>query len=387
MPSLPVKTDRWGQPPWEIDFTPARASLGREADFAIVGAGFTGLAAAASLRLQAPDKSVVVLEAERIGHGASGRTGGMVLAESAAGDLPGLGDVLGGLQGILAELSRASGVPIAEHAQLALPGAWEIARSSGLPESPISWNDSGTLRVVHEVPGGTLDPGKLVEGLARAAEKLGAMIIEDARVDHVLWGESGGELRFPGGKLRARKILFATNGLSLDLSGLATNSHPKLTLAAASAPVSDAEIAALGLRERKPFYTVDFPYLWGRVCGDNSIVWGAGLLGPAELDGVEQIDIAGEDASRMFAKLEGRIRHLRPGFASLSFTHRWGGPILFREDWTPVFSYHPASRQGVVLGAFAGHGVALSSYLGHWAAQAMLGRRDLPAWGHLLKSH
>ena len=111
MPSPRAKLDRWGQPPWQIDFTPAKQSLPPSVDFAIVGAGFTGLAAAASLRLHAPDKSVVVLEAGRIGHGASGRTGGMALAESAAGDLPGLGDVLAGLQQILAELSRASACP------------------------------------------------------------------------------------------------------------------------------------------------------------------------------------------------------------------------------------------------------------------------------------
>jgi len=33
-----------------------------------------------------------------------------------------------------------------------------------------------------------------------------------------------------------------------------------------------------------------------------------------------------------------------------------------------------------VLGAYSGHGVALSVYLGAWAAEALLGRRDLPAW-------
>jgi glycine/D-amino acid oxidase-like deaminating enzyme len=54
--------------------------------------GFTGLAAAAWLRLLAPEKSVAVLEAGRIGSGASGRTGGMILSRTAADDLPGLGD-------------------------------------------------------------------------------------------------------------------------------------------------------------------------------------------------------------------------------------------------------------------------------------------------------
>ena len=382
MSSPQAQLDRWGQTPWAIDFTPARHPLPRQADFVVIGAGFTGLAAAASLRMMAPDKSVVVLEAERIGHGASGRTGGMVLAESAAGELPGLGDVLGGLQTILAEVSRAADVPIIERAGLSLPGAWEIARSSGFPESPISWNDSGTLRVVNEVPGGTLHPGRMVEALARAAEKLGATVIENARVERVNWREKA-EILFAGGRISAGRVLLATNGLSLGLSGLAENTHPKLTLAAATAPVSDEEIAAIGLAQRKPFYTVDFPYLWGRVCADNSIVWGAGLVGPSDLGDVEQVDIASDEPARMFARLEQRIRNLRPGLESLAFTHRWGGPILFRDGWKPVSSQHPESREGIVLGAYAGHGVALSTYLGHWAAEAMLGRRELPSWGRI----
>ncbi len=383
MSSPQIQLDGWGQPPWEIDFTPSRHPLPHEADFAIIGGGFTGLAAAASLRLHAPGKYVVVFEAGRIGHGASGRTGGMVLAESAAGDLPGLGDVLGGLREILTELSRASGVPIVERSELSLPGAWEIARKQGRDISPIEWNDTGTLRVVNEVPGGTLNPGKMVESLTRAAEALGAVIVENARVDHVLWGESGGELRFTGGKIRARKILIATNAFSLEVSTMQGRAHPKLTLAAMTAPISDDKIAGLGLAQRKPFYTVDFPYLWGRVCPDNSIVWGAGLVTPPENGNVEQIDIAAGESARMFASLERRIRHLKPGFEDFKFTHLWGGPILFRDNWTPVFSHHPESADGIVLSAFAGHGVALSSYLGHWAAEAMLGRRELPKWGRI----
>ena len=49
------------------------------------------MAAAAWLRRLDPKLSVAVFEAGRIGHGASGRTGGMVLGETAAGDKPGLG--------------------------------------------------------------------------------------------------------------------------------------------------------------------------------------------------------------------------------------------------------------------------------------------------------
>jgi len=76
----PNPSPPWGFPPWTIDFNPPTQPLPRTVDIAIVGAGFTGLAAAAWLRLHDPRKSVAVLEAGSIGEGASGRTGSMALA-------------------------------------------------------------------------------------------------------------------------------------------------------------------------------------------------------------------------------------------------------------------------------------------------------------------
>jgi glycine/D-amino acid oxidase-like deaminating enzyme len=368
--------DNWGQPPWQIAFKPPPQSAPLEADFAIVGGGFTGLAAAAWLRHLAPLKSVVVLEAASIGAGASGRTGGMTLGETASGDKPGLGDVLAGFQNILRQLRV--------ECDLRLPGAWEIGRNGALPRSPIRWNDSGTLRVVKEVPGGTIDPGKLVSGLARAAHALGAHLCEHHFVERVDWAEIP-EIHFAGGRLRAPRILFATNALSLDLAGPDVGLHPRLTLAALTEPVTAQRLATIGLVERKPFYTVDMPYLWGRVRDDNSIVWGAGLVQSPDERDLDAVDIAAREPSRLFDTLERRVRGLHPALASIRFTHRWGGPILFRDSWTPIFSWHPrsatGSRNAIVLGAYAGHGVALSSYLGAWAAEALLGWRELPPWG------
>src|ERR1700757_4953427 len=77
-------------------------------------------------------------------------------------------------------------------------------------------------------------------------------------------GDGRGNIR----KLTAAKIVFATNALSLDVSGLRDGMHPRLTLAVLAKPVSEKVLAAIGLGERKPFYTVDFPYLWGRVRRD-----------------------------------------------------------------------------------------------------------------------
>src|SRR5262250_501502 len=164
----------WGETPWKIDFRAKTRRLPAHVDVAIVGGGFTGLTAAAMVKRLAPDKSVLLLEAESVGDGASGRTGGMVLAETAAGDLPGLGDVLGGYRRILRGLKIDS--------ELALPGAFELGRSGGLSQSLVSWDDSGELRVVKKVPGGTANPGRVVAGLARAAQDASVQIVEHAEL-------------------------------------------------------------------------------------------------------------------------------------------------------------------------------------------------------------
>ena len=76
----------WGLPPWHIELPPGRAALPERCDVAVVGAGFTGLAAAYTLAR--PGLAVVVFEARRLGAGASGRSGGIVLEGTSAGPLP-----------------------------------------------------------------------------------------------------------------------------------------------------------------------------------------------------------------------------------------------------------------------------------------------------------
>jgi glycine/D-amino acid oxidase-like deaminating enzyme len=362
---------QWGKPPWTVDFELAPRPLPREVDFAVIGGGFTGLAASAWLRHLIPQRSVALLEAGHIGAGASGHTGGMALAESSAGDLPGLGDVLGGLSSTLSELGI--------DCDLDLPGTWEIGRSGGSPGSPISWSDSGTLRVVQQVPGGTVDPGKLLGGLARAAQQLGVLIYENTRVDSISF-ETPLRLLISGKQLLAQCVLIATNAQSLELSGMAGRAEPKFTLAVATEALTPAQFELLGLASRKPFYTIDLPYLWGRVLRSNGVVFGSGLIHLDDWHDLAKIDIASGRAAELIANLELRVRRLDPALKSIEFTHSWGGPILIAEQWRPVFMRHPQSRHVIVLGAFAGQGVALSVYLGRWAAEAMLARRQLPNW-------
>jgi glycine/D-amino acid oxidase-like deaminating enzyme len=401
----------WGKTPWKIDFRAKVKKLPEHVDVAIVGGGFTGLTAAATLKRLAPGKTVLLLEAGRVGNGASGRTGGMVLAETAAGDLPGLGDVLKAYRRILREF----GVK----ADLILPGVWEVARGprsmDGKPvhamkRSPIEWSDLGTLRAVAKVPGGSVNPGKVVEGLARTATKAGAQIAENALVEKLEFKEKiklhvarggGGQRR---SVILAERVLLATNAGALQLAERLFNgrepAEPKLTFAIATTRVNKQQRAAIGMGSRRPFYTVDLPYLWGRQLPDGRLIFGSGLVpgwgeslrkeSPAKKaaefnegnlwNGLETVDVRKGEARERLESLERRVRGLHPVLAKVRVTHRWGGPILLTKEFMPVFRKHPRSDRVIVAGGYSGHGVALSVHLGKWAAEHLLGRRELPDW-------
>jgi glycine/D-amino acid oxidase-like deaminating enzyme len=363
-------------------------------DFAIVGGGFSGLSAAAWLRRLAPEKSVALFESASLGEGASGRTGGIALAETAAGPLPGLADVLAGYKKILRALRI--------DARLELPGVYEIGRSSPAKNSPISWSDSGTLQVVRCVPGGCVDPGKVTGGLARAAEKAGAHIFEQTHV-HAIDFKKPLRLRvrhkFRGRiqekQIYAERILLTTNAFSAELSGLRHATASRLTLALATAPLSAAQLKAIGLSSRRAFYTIDFPYLWGRLLESNGVIFGSGLVPmPKSFDvlnrasarsrdgssNLYRFDVRKGESAERLGWLEERVRNLHPALRSVRITHRWGGPILFTEKMRPIFRRHPRSEKVMILAGYNGHGVALSVYLGKWATEALLGRRALPHW-------
>jgi glycine/D-amino acid oxidase-like deaminating enzyme len=361
----------WGLTPWSIDFEPPACLLPETVDFAVVGGGFTGLSAAAVLRRLDPHKSVAVFEAESIGARSSGHTGGLTLAETAAGDLPGLGDVLAGFSTVLTNLDVTVDVM--------LQGVWELDRATENGDSPIRWSDSGQLRVAREVPGGTTNPGKLVSGLARAALRHGTLVFESARVDQIEFGEDL-ILHVRGSQIRAGRVLIATNSESLELSGLADRADPKFTLAVATDPLAGGKLEALGLASRKPFYTIDLPYLWGRLLEENQIIFGSGLISVDSWRDLTAVDIRSAEAFQLLARLKDRVTRLHPALAGIRFSHEWGGPILIADQWRPVFKHHFRSDRVIVLGAYSGHGVALSVYLGAWAAEALLGRRNLPNW-------
>ncbi len=367
-PRLP---DPWGEPPWHVTFVPPPAVVPAQVDVAVIGGGFTGLAAAGWLRHLSPQVSVAVFEAAHLGAGASGRTGGVVLDETAAGSLPGLGSILSDF-GQTLELFRID-------CGFEPTGAWEISHRRERPASPLEWNDDGPLRVAGDVPGGIVDPARLLDGLAHAAQASGALLFEQTPVRELQFGKPL-RVALDTAEVRADSVLVAVNGAGRRFSPYPESAQAAFTLALATAPLSDAQLAALSAQPLKPFYTVDLPYLWGRPLDGNCVIFGGGLVlleTPAALD---DVSITEGDAADLLGRLEQRVRGLVPALASVRVTHHWGGPILFAPGWRPLLCVHPQSPDILLLGGYSGQGVAQSVCLARWAVEALLGRRDLPAW-------
>jgi glycine/D-amino acid oxidase-like deaminating enzyme len=130
----------------------------------------------------------------------------------------------------------------------------------------------------------------------------------------------------------------------------------------------------------------------------NAVVFGAGLVpAPASFGALFRnpagsrsreasspnlfrFDVRKGEAADRLRWLESRVHNLHPALRSVRITHRWAGPILFTEGMRPIFRRHPQGENAIVLAGYNGHGVALSVYLGQWAAEALLDRRPLPRW-------
>jgi len=359
---------RWGTAPWRVTAEIPPADLPSRCDVAVVGAGFTGLSAA--LHLARAGLEVCVLEARHVGAGASGRTGGIALEGTAAGPLPGVDRCLDTLTRVVEREGIAC--------DLRLPGCLELEHGAG----EALWRDGDRgLRVAGKAAGGTLDAGALVEGLARASLRAGARIHEGAPVLSMGRG-SAVRLRVDDDVLEAGHAVVAVNAYTPFVVPLSEALHPALTLALCTDPLDEGVIDAMGLSGGEPFYTLDLPYLWGRVLADGRLMFGAGLLFD-ETGDLSRLRLRDPEALDAFARLESRVRGLHPALANVHFTLRWGGPIAFVSGRAPLLGRLPLSPRVIVTGAYAGHGVALGVRAGEIVAEAILEDRPLPAWGTL----
>jgi glycine/D-amino acid oxidase-like deaminating enzyme len=378
---------------WEAAEPPERnAPFPERAEVAIVGGGYAGLSAA--LTLHRLGRRAVVLDAERIGWGASSRNGGMVsgglkvasgglekahgpegarrIALAAAASFPFLEETLAreGIECDYVRCGRFVGAWSRGHYEAMARRVEWIEEITGLPARMLPRERQ------HEALGsdfyhggmtaaatGSLHPGKYARGLAAAAERAGAHLVDGVRVQGIRHEGSGVRLSTSRGELRADAVLVATNGYSLDGRGTAMP-----WLARRLVPLASYIIAT----EELPEGTIERFFPGRRMISDSKrvlnyfrpspdgrrILWG----GRASFRAVDAVTAA--------PTLHAQMASVFPEAARLKVTHAWNGNVAFTFDELP----HIGVQDGIHYAAGCqGSGVAMASWLGHNAALKIAG--------------
>ena len=358
----------------------------RRADVCIVGGGYTGLSAA--LHLAERGRSVVLLEANRIGWGASGRNGGQLhsaqrrdqstleawFGKARAHQLFDLGEEAKALvKGLIArhaiECDWQDGLIHAVHKPAYLH---EMRSEIDLLQRDYAVSDISVLSreataaalgtpLYHgawrEQSAGHLHPLNYALGLARAAEGAGAVLLEKSPVTRITEGGKP-QVVTPSGTVTADSVILAGNGY---LHGLEPETEARVmplhNFILATEPLGERGARLIPGREAAA--DSRFVVYYWRLSVDNRLIFGGG-----------------ETYGRRFpADIKGFVRaHLLkiyPHLADVKIDYGWGGTLAVTVRRLP---YIRRVRPGIYVAAgYSGQGVGTASFAGKLLAEAIAG--------------
>ena len=370
----------------------------RTVDVAIVGAGFTGLWTAVELLARRPSLSVLVLESEIAGFGASGRNGGWCSAllpmsfDSVAREhgVEGARTLWAAMRSTVDEVGRRAlelgidcryakggSIRLARNAAQAarLHDELAIERANGVSEDELRWLDATEARRVVDATAvrgalytphcAAIHPAALVRGLARAVETAGGTVCEQTRVTSIAPGIVGTDR----GTVRARSIIRATEGYTPMLPGARRAIVPLYSLMIATEPLADDVWAQIGLADRPTFSDARRLIIYGQRTADGRLAFGGRgapyHFGSSITDGHDR-----HDATHL--ALREILVDLFPVLANAAVTHAWGGPLGVPRDWACSVGYDQAIGLGWA-GGYVGDGVATANLAGRTLADLVCG--------------
>jgi gamma-glutamylputrescine oxidase len=360
-----------------------------EVDVAIVGGGYTGLSAAT--HLAAAGSEVALVEAHRLGDGASGRNGGQLgtgqraWAEELEAELGltrarALFDLAEEAKAHLLEFSRVNGIDIDY-----MPGQMSVAHkkryvagyrahaeimANRFAYPFVSFMDAAETAErlgsrhyfggVRDTGTGHVHPLKLLLGTARVAAGNGARLFERTMATNV--AAAGGKVRVTTatGTITAAKALIAVNAHGGDLEPQsAAHVMPIGSFIGATAPLpKDSPVLPGG-------ESVDdsrFVIRYFRRTKDRRLLFGGREVYSATNPGDIHVSIRRQ------------IAEIYPSLADVEITHAWGGFVGITLPRRPFV--REVMPNVISAGGYSGHGVILSSFVGRLYAEAITGRRD-----------
>lgn len=361
-----------------------------ETDVCIVGGGYTGCSAALHLAERGYD--VTLVEAERIGWGASGRNGGHVgtgqrksqaelekmVGRDTARTLWHFGleavslvreriarhaidcDLKQGVLHVAAKAAHAQELE-AETNSLRRDYGYEKLRFVGREELQSMLGSRRFFAGQLDEGGAHLHPLNYALGLARAAEAAGARLHEHSRVTKISGG-SRPTVATAAGDVRCRHVILACNGYLENLSPeIAGYIMPINNFVLATEPLSETDARAL-IRDDVAVQDTLFVIDYWKLSGDNRLLFGGG-----------------ENYTRRFpADLKQFVRKymlkIYPQLAGTRIDYAWGGTLAITMNRLPRFG---RTADGIYYAhGYSGHGVPTATFAGKLLAEAVAGTAE-----------
>jgi glycine/D-amino acid oxidase-like deaminating enzyme len=376
----------WLETRTSVDPAP-RLAADISADLAIVGGGFVGLWTALLARQRWPQASIVVLEAGQCGSEASGRNGGFCAPSISHG----VGNALRRWPNEAEQLIRLGRDNLSAFSedlqQFGLQVEFELAGKLNVASQP--WQVDGLHAMqrnyqrfgidceflqgdalkarldspayvagVFEPNYALLNPVKMVGELRRVCLEQGVQLFEHSPVTGVRQDGNQQLLSTGLGTVRTSKVALATNIAPPLLGKLKSAVVPIYDYALVTEPLSDAQLAAIGWRERYGIADSGNQFHYLRKTADNRMLWGG-------YDAIYHFGSRRDEAltqrPQSFLRLAEQFQATFPALAEVPFSHAWGG-IIDTSARTTMFTGTAANGQVAYALGFTGQGVSASRF-------------------------